>query len=69
MSKAQDRRWISAVETAKRLDIDPATVRKLIRGGHLTVRTLPGCSPQILATDLDRLERQSITPATSSQAG
>ncbi len=59
-------RFVTTRAAMQRLDLTSDQINKLIRSGALTVRKLPGLRAQVLADDIDRLERESLHPRTTS---
>jgi hypothetical protein len=58
-----DRNWISLNEAARRLEVSPPVVRRLVDRGALTCRELPGCHPRVSVPDLTRLVSEHTRPA------
>lgn len=69
MSTVADREWITFKEAGKRLQLQPKVIQRLVENNQLTTQTIPGCRTRISAADVDRLARESITPAVTARAG
>ncbi len=54
------RQWIPQAGIARRLDISPRGIPRLIDCGDLTLRLIPGCQARFLADELDRLARFTV---------
>lgn len=54
---------LSRSEVAQRLGVTIETVRRLERGGHLTVIRLPGCRPRYPREAVERLLEASTHPS------
>lgn len=60
--------WVTAKTAAKWLGCPLSAVRRLARAGHITMRVIPMCDPRYLASDLERLARESTRPALKREA-
>jgi hypothetical protein len=54
--------WMSYAAAGRRLGKGPWSIRLLAERGTLTTRTLPGCRPQVLRDDVERLAVDCIMP-------
>ena len=52
--------WITARETARRLEVHWTNVAKVIEAGEIRVRQLPGMLPRYNAADVARVAAESI---------
>jgi hypothetical protein len=60
----REEKWITWHRAAKRLNIVPCSVGRLIDGGHLTTR--PGSPSEILAADVEYIAAVAARPARTS---
>jgi len=58
------RPWIPQAGVARRLDVSPRVIRRLVDCGDLTARRIPGCQARVL-TDVDRSVTQHARPASA----
>jgi excisionase family DNA binding protein len=56
-------KWLTLGVAARQLGVSVNTVRRLAREGRLTVRTVPGSWPKVLADEIDALAAASTRPA------
>jgi hypothetical protein len=63
---SEDDIWITRVEAARRLGVNPHAITRLVGNGHLTVKALPDTHPKILAADVDKLMVSAVRPAIDS---
>ena len=61
-----NRNWISLKEAARRLEVSPPVVRRLVDRQLLTCRALPGCHPRVPAAELARLVTDNTRRALAS---
>ncbi len=68
MSETRQKTWISATEGARLLGVEKATFRKTVAESKaVTVRQYPGTQARYLRSDVERLARESVTPAIESE--
>jgi hypothetical protein len=59
------RQWIPQAGIARRLNISPRAIRRLVACGDLTVRLIPGCQARGLANEVNRLVAQNGRPESA----
>jgi hypothetical protein len=64
MAIVADETWLRPGQAAARLGVGLKQLRRLRDRGLLTRRVLPGVSVRYLASDVERLCRDSVIPAT-----
>lgn len=55
----QDQEWIGTKTAAEQLGCPVRAVIRLAKGGYLTMRALPTCDPLYLASDVERVAKES----------
>lgn len=60
--------WISKSDASVRYSIKPWIVDKLVKDRVVSTRKLPGSRTQLRRDELERLLRESVTPATAATA-
>ena len=59
-------RWISTVEARHRLGLTQEAFAKLVRRGVFTTRRIPGLRAQVLASEVEKMRRESVHPANAA---
>jgi excisionase family DNA binding protein len=65
----QPRRYLTAAQVAKRLDVHPETVRAWVRTGKLKVVKLPSGVMRFRPEDIDAIETVQPTADAATEAG
>jgi hypothetical protein len=58
--------WLTMPEARARLKITRFQFHEIMKRAPLTIQQFPGCRPRVLASDLDRLARESVRTSTEA---
>ena len=60
---ATDEKWLTIPGAARMLGVGQSSIRTLVHRKLITCRIVPGSYPRVLAEDVERVARESTTPA------